>query len=57
MKGRTMKKIALILIAVMFLFSGCLVPPGQVKKQSAPGQIKKATGVHPVSGAKSKKGY
>ena len=52
-----MKKIALILIAVMFLFSGFLVPPGQVKKQSAPGQIKKATGVHPVSGKKSKKGY
>jgi starvation-inducible outer membrane lipoprotein len=52
-----MKKIALILIAVMFLFSGCLVPPGQVKKQSAPGQIKKATGVHPLAGKKSKKGY
>ena len=57
MKDWTMKKIALILIAVMFLLSSCLFPPGQVKKQSAPGQIKKATGVHPISGKKSKKGY
>ncbi len=57
MKDRTMKKIAFILIAVMFLFSSCSIPPGQVKKQSAPGQIKKDTGVHPVSGKKSKKSY
>ena len=57
MKDRTMKKIALILIAIMFLLSSCLIPPGQVKKQSAPGQIKKATGVHPVTGKMSKRRY
>ena len=52
-----MKKIVLILIALMFFLSSCIVPPGQVKKQYAPGQVKKVTGVHPVSGKKSKKIY
>jgi hypothetical protein len=31
---------------------GCSVPPGQVKKQSAAGQVQKKTGVNPASGKK-----
>ena len=52
-----MKKMALISIALIFFLSGCIVPPGQVKKQSAPGQIKKVTGVHPVTGKMKKRKY
>jgi len=53
-----MKKMILLAISILFLFYGCLVvPPGQVKKQIAPGQItappgqvKKITGRNPASG-------
>ncbi len=50
-----MKRVTWILIVSLFFLSSCIIPPGQVKKQYAPGQIKKVTGVHPVSGKKSKK--
>jgi len=41
MKGiRLMKKIVLMCLIAMFVSVGC-IPPGQVKKQTAPGQVKK----------------
>ncbi len=50
-KGKAMKKMILLTISVLFLFSSCaLVPPGQIKKRTAPGQIKKITGRNPASG-------
>jgi hypothetical protein len=57
-KEITMKKMILLTISILFLFSGCLVvPPGQVKKQivpgqitAPPGQVKKITGKNPASG-------
>jgi hypothetical protein len=51
MKGKTMKKMILLTISILFLFSSCfVVPPGQIKKQKAPGQVKKITGRNPASG-------
>lgn len=44
-----MKKYFLLVIVAVFLFMGC-VPPGQVKKESAPGQVQKDTGYNPASG-------
>ena len=44
------KKVILLLIILAFGLSSCIVPPGQVKKQKAPGQIKKETGYNPASG-------
>ncbi len=49
-----MKKYLLLVIAAAFLFMGC-VPPGQVKKESAPGQIQKDTGYNPASGKTKQK--
>lgn len=45
-----MKKLILSLTAVLFLAANCTIPPGQIKKQAAPGQIKKVTGENPASG-------
>jgi starvation-inducible outer membrane lipoprotein len=45
-----MKKVAWMLIAMLFFLSGCIVPPGQIKKYKAPGQVKKVTGKNPASG-------
>ncbi|MEK8090851.1 hypothetical protein [Thermithiobacillus plumbiphilus] len=43
-----------ITLSILVLFAlqaaGCAVPPGQIKKQSAPGQVMKRTGVNPASG-------
>lgn len=39
-------------LLVMFFMQACIVPPGQIKKQSAPGQIKKVTGENPASDKK-----
>ncbi len=47
-----MKKIAWLVIASLFFISSCTVPPGQLKKQTAPGQIKKVTGENPAAGKK-----
>ncbi|MFQ5964376.1 MAG: hypothetical protein ACE5KZ_08840 [Candidatus Scalinduaceae bacterium] len=44
------KKTMLLSLIGVFLLSGCIVPPGQIKKQTAPGQIKKHTGYNPASG-------
>jgi starvation-inducible outer membrane lipoprotein len=44
-----MKKVVWILIAALFFLSSCIIPPGQIKKHSAPGQIKKITGKNPAS--------
>ncbi len=45
-----MKKVILLFIVLAFGLSSCIVPPGQVKKQKAPGQIKKETGYNPAPG-------
>lgn len=45
-----MRRFIYMLIVCLFFLSACTVPPGQIKKQAAPGQIKKTTGEHPVSG-------
>jgi hypothetical protein len=51
MKGKAMKRMILLTISILFLFSSCvLVPPGQIKKRTAPGQVKKITGRNPASG-------
>lgn len=44
-------------VAAAAFLAGCVVikaPPGQVKKQSAPGQVQKATGYNPASGKMKK---
>ena len=47
-----MRSITLSILALFALqAAGCAVPPGQIKKQSAPGQVMKRTGVNPASGA------
>jgi len=45
-----MKKLILLLIIFLFFLTGCTVPPGQIKKQTAPGQVNKITGENPASG-------
>ncbi len=38
------------MIAGLFFFlSACNIPPGQIKKEAAPGQIRKTPGKNPVS--------
>jgi len=49
-----MRNFLLIMLLGVFI-AGCIIPPGQVKKQSAPGQIKKKTGYNPASGKIKKK--
>ena len=44
-----MKKILLALVVCSIILGGC-VPPGQIKKETAPGQIQKDTGYNPASG-------
>lgn len=44
-----MKRFLLITTLVSFALGGCIAP-GLVKKQSAPGQVQKATGFNPASG-------
>jgi hypothetical protein len=44
-----MRSLLLVLI-VLFIFGCRHVPPGQIKKQTAPGQIQKNTGYNPASG-------
>lgn len=34
---------------ILFFLSGCSIPPGQIRKEEAPGQIRKTTGENPVS--------
>jgi len=46
-----MRILAVILIG-MFVMGCAHVPPGQIKKLSAPGQIKKVTGVNPKAAKK-----
>jgi len=41
-------RLAAILLLAVFL-AGC-VPPGQIKKQTAPGQVQKTIGYNPASG-------
>lgn len=38
------------LFLVLITITGCHVPPGQIKKQNAPGQIQKQAGYNPASG-------
>lgn len=47
-----MRKLAVLMTVSALLAAGCVVkvPPGQVKKQSAPGQVQKQTGFNPASG-------
>lgn len=46
-----MKVLLAVLVGSIFFINGCAsVPPGQIKKQSAPGQVKKNTGYNPASG-------
>ncbi|MEW5790936.1 MAG: hypothetical protein ACOY5C_01715 [Pseudomonadota bacterium] len=47
-----MKRNAPFAILAAFTLSACAIPPGQIKKQTAPGQVMQKTGVHPVSGAR-----
>lgn len=47
-----MRKNALFAILAAFTLSACAIPPGQIKKQTAPGQIMQKTGVNPASGAR-----
>lgn len=49
-----MKALLPLVIAVSLLSAAC-VPPGQIKKEAAPGQVQKDTGYNPASG-KIKKG-
>jgi hypothetical protein len=44
-----MRRVLLIALLAAFVSSGC-VPPGQVKKEAAPGQVQKETGYNPASG-------
>jgi starvation-inducible outer membrane lipoprotein len=44
-----MKK-ALITLSALIFVTACAAPPGQIKKQTAPGQIQKETGYNPASG-------
>lgn len=44
-----MKRLLIVAVLAAFVSSGC-VPPGQVKKQTAPGQVQKETGYNPASG-------
>lgn len=47
-----MKRLLAIMIATSacLVLSSCAVPPGQVKRQAAPGQVKKYTGCNYRSG-------
>lgn len=40
----------LLVFVVLFIVGCCHIPPGQIKKQSAPGQIQHHTGYNPASG-------
>jgi len=46
------KALWLLLLSALFFIANCTVPPGQIKKQTAPGQVKKVTGENPASGKK-----
>jgi hypothetical protein len=50
-----MRKLLLIVALAAFVSTGC-VPPGQVKKETAPGQVQKDTGYNPASGKVKIKG-
>lgn len=47
-----MKRMTMLIVPAVFLLTGCLVhvPPGQIKKETAPGQVQKNTGYNPASG-------
>lgn len=42
-------RILAVLVMAAFVAGCCHVPPGQIKKNLAPGQIKKVTGVNPMA--------
>jgi hypothetical protein len=44
-----MKRLLIVALLAAIISPGC-VPPGQVKKQTAPGQVQKETGYNPASG-------
>jgi hypothetical protein len=45
-----MGKMIWSVITALLIFASCSIPPGQFKKQLAPGQMKKVTGQKSASG-------
>lgn len=45
-----MRKLLLVILVGAFVAGCAHVPPGQIKKETAPGQIQKHTGYNPASG-------